>query len=153
MTLFSVIEHWSCAFVSKFSRASAYSLFFLFNAAFVWKLALYVIFHFSASVRRLSVAVMPYLGSEETVRELRRALSNPNVQSEPLRYRNTILKVIRLVPSGHRRCVLLPRSSRIQLYSCSLNAAVCLVLTCRTRRHQQATLLGTPVQLLVHANS
>lgn len=38
---------------------------------------------------------MPYLGGEETVRELRRALSNPNVQSDPLRYRNTILKVIR----------------------------------------------------------
>lgn len=38
---------------------------------------------------------MPYLGSEDAVRELRRALSNPNVQSEPLRYRNTVLKVIR----------------------------------------------------------
>uniref|UniRef100_A0A671TT78 AP complex subunit beta n=1 Tax=Sparus aurata TaxID=8175 RepID=A0A671TT78_SPAAU len=42
---------------------------------------------------------MPYLGSEDTVRELRRALSNPNVQSDHLRYRNTILKVIRLKES------------------------------------------------------
>uniref|UniRef100_A0AAX7UW89 Clathrin/coatomer adaptor adaptin-like N-terminal domain-containing protein n=1 Tax=Astatotilapia calliptera TaxID=8154 RepID=A0AAX7UW89_ASTCA len=43
---------------------------------------------------------MPYLGGEETVRELRRALSNPNVQSDPLRYRNTILKVIRTMSQG-----------------------------------------------------
>uniref|UniRef100_A0A3Q1JF53 AP complex subunit beta n=1 Tax=Anabas testudineus TaxID=64144 RepID=A0A3Q1JF53_ANATE len=43
---------------------------------------------------------MPYLGSEDTVRELRRALSNPNVQSDQLRYRNTILKVIRLMSQG-----------------------------------------------------
>lgn len=44
---------------------------------------------------------MPYLGSEDTVRELRRALSNPNVQSDPLRYRNTVLKVIRSVTHTH----------------------------------------------------
>ncbi|XP_062282976.1 AP-4 complex subunit beta-1 [Scomber scombrus] len=43
---------------------------------------------------------MPYLGSEDTVRELRRALSNPNIQSDPLRYRNTILRVIRLMSQG-----------------------------------------------------
>ncbi|XP_071774830.2 AP-4 complex subunit beta-1 isoform X1 [Centroberyx gerrardi] len=43
---------------------------------------------------------MPYLGSEDTVRELRRALSNPNVQSDHLRYRNTILKVIRAMSQG-----------------------------------------------------
>lgn len=43
---------------------------------------------------------MPYLGSEDTVKDLRRALSNPNVQSEPLRYRNTILKVIRVMSQG-----------------------------------------------------
>ncbi|XP_073326219.1 AP-4 complex subunit beta-1 [Pagrus major] len=43
---------------------------------------------------------MPYLGSEDTVRELRRALSNPNVQSDQLRYRNTILKVIRAMSQG-----------------------------------------------------
>lgn len=42
---------------------------------------------------------MPYLGSEDTVRELRRHLSNPNVQSDPLRYRSSILKVIRSVCS------------------------------------------------------
>lgn len=49
----------------------------------------------AVSVCGLAAAVMPYLGSEDTVRELRRALSNPNVQSDHLRYRNTILKVIR----------------------------------------------------------
>ncbi|KAM9350378.1 AP-4 complex subunit beta-1 [Symphorus nematophorus] len=43
---------------------------------------------------------MPYLGSEDTVRELRRALSNPNIQSDQLRYRNTILKVIRAMSQG-----------------------------------------------------
>lgn len=45
-------------------------------------------------------SIMPYLGSEDTVRELRRALSNPNVQSDQLRYRNTILKVIRAMSQG-----------------------------------------------------
>ncbi|XP_067096138.1 AP-4 complex subunit beta-1 [Osmerus mordax] len=43
---------------------------------------------------------MPYLGGEETVREIRRALANPNVQSDHLRYRNTILRVIRLMSQG-----------------------------------------------------
>ncbi|XP_061591537.1 AP-4 complex subunit beta-1 isoform X2 [Cololabis saira] len=43
---------------------------------------------------------MPYLGGEETVRELRRALSNPNIQSDPLRYRSTVLKVIRAMSQG-----------------------------------------------------
>uniref|UniRef100_H3CM05 Adaptor related protein complex 4 subunit beta 1 n=1 Tax=Tetraodon nigroviridis TaxID=99883 RepID=H3CM05_TETNG len=43
---------------------------------------------------------MPYLGSEDTVRELRRALSNPNVQSDQLRYRNTVLRVIRSMSQG-----------------------------------------------------
>ncbi|XP_011618067.2 AP-4 complex subunit beta-1 isoform X2 [Takifugu rubripes] len=43
---------------------------------------------------------MPYLGNEEAVRELRRALSNPNVQSDQLRYRNTVLKVIRAMSQG-----------------------------------------------------
>ncbi|XP_068589438.1 AP-4 complex subunit beta-1 isoform X2 [Cebidichthys violaceus] len=43
---------------------------------------------------------MPYLGSEDTVRELRRALCNPNVQSDQLRYRSTILKVIRAMSQG-----------------------------------------------------
>lgn len=52
---------------------------------------------FSSSVRRPAPSgdIMPYLGSEDAVRELRRALSNPNVQSDQLRYRNTVLKVIR----------------------------------------------------------
>ncbi|XP_045913185.1 AP-4 complex subunit beta-1 isoform X2 [Micropterus dolomieu] len=43
---------------------------------------------------------MPYLGGEDTVKELRRALSNPNIQSDQLRYRNTILKVIRTMSQG-----------------------------------------------------
>uniref|UniRef100_A0A8C3GA52 AP complex subunit beta n=1 Tax=Cyclopterus lumpus TaxID=8103 RepID=A0A8C3GA52_CYCLU len=43
---------------------------------------------------------MPYLGSEDAVRELRRALSNPNVQSDQLRYRNTVLKAIRAMSQG-----------------------------------------------------
>ncbi|XP_041655913.1 AP-4 complex subunit beta-1 isoform X2 [Cheilinus undulatus] len=43
---------------------------------------------------------MPYLGGEDAVRELRRALSNPNIQSDPLRYRNAILKVIRSMSQG-----------------------------------------------------
>ncbi|KAM6925338.1 AP-4 complex subunit beta-1 [Xenentodon cancila] len=43
---------------------------------------------------------MPYLGGEETVRELRRALANPNIQSDPLRYRSTVLKVIRAMSQG-----------------------------------------------------
>ncbi|XP_023197210.1 AP-4 complex subunit beta-1 isoform X2 [Xiphophorus maculatus] len=43
---------------------------------------------------------MPYLSGKETVKELRRALSNPNIQSDPLRYRNTVLKVIRAMSQG-----------------------------------------------------
>ncbi|XP_054645096.1 AP-4 complex subunit beta-1 isoform X2 [Dunckerocampus dactyliophorus] len=43
---------------------------------------------------------MPYLGNEDMVRDLRRALSNPHVQSDHLRYRNIILKVIRLMSQG-----------------------------------------------------
>lgn len=38
---------------------------------------------------------MPYLGSEEALAELRRGLTSPNVQAEPLRYRNCVLRVIR----------------------------------------------------------
>lgn len=53
---------------------------------------------------------MPYLGSEDTVRELRRHLSNPNVQSDPLRYRSSILKVIRSVCSTRRREPWSPRT-------------------------------------------
>ncbi|CAN9515895.1 unnamed protein product [Ophioblennius macclurei] len=43
---------------------------------------------------------MPYLGGEETVKELRRALSNPNIQCDQLRYRNTVLRVIRSMSQG-----------------------------------------------------
>lgn len=56
---------------------------------------LFVCFPSSATGPGPCEDVMPYLGSEDTVRELRRALSNPNVQSDQLRYRNTVLKVIR----------------------------------------------------------
>ncbi|XP_061759068.1 AP-4 complex subunit beta-1 isoform X2 [Nerophis ophidion] len=50
--------------------------------------------------RRLSAATMPYLGNEDMVKDLRRALSNPHVQSDHLRYRNAILKVIKLMSQG-----------------------------------------------------
>uniref|UniRef100_A0A8C5FWK5 Clathrin/coatomer adaptor adaptin-like N-terminal domain-containing protein n=1 Tax=Gadus morhua TaxID=8049 RepID=A0A8C5FWK5_GADMO len=43
---------------------------------------------------------MPYLGGEETVKELRRALSNPHVQGDPLRHRSTVLRVIRVMSQG-----------------------------------------------------
>ncbi|XP_066559530.1 AP-4 complex subunit beta-1 [Amia ocellicauda] len=43
---------------------------------------------------------MPYLGSEETVKELKRALSNPNVQADRLRYRTVVLRVIRCMTQG-----------------------------------------------------
>ncbi|XP_063065207.1 AP-4 complex subunit beta-1 [Engraulis encrasicolus] len=43
---------------------------------------------------------MPYLSSEETVKDLKRALSNPNIQSDRLRYRNYILRVIRSMTQG-----------------------------------------------------
>ncbi|XP_028849309.1 AP-4 complex subunit beta-1 isoform X2 [Denticeps clupeoides] len=43
---------------------------------------------------------MPYFGSEETVKELKRALSNPNIQSDRLRYRNYIFRVIRSMTQG-----------------------------------------------------
>ncbi|XP_048033958.1 LOW QUALITY PROTEIN: AP-4 complex subunit beta-1 [Megalobrama amblycephala] len=43
---------------------------------------------------------MPYFGSEETVKELKRALSNPHVQADRLRYKNYITKVIRYMTQG-----------------------------------------------------
>ncbi|KAA0706835.1 AP-4 complex subunit beta-1 [Triplophysa tibetana] len=43
---------------------------------------------------------MPYFGSEETVKELKRALSNPNVQADRLRYKNYITRVIRYMTQG-----------------------------------------------------
>ncbi|XP_059911437.1 AP-4 complex subunit beta-1 isoform X2 [Gadus macrocephalus] len=43
---------------------------------------------------------MPYLCGEETVKELRRALSNPHVQGDPLRHRSTVLRVIRVMSQG-----------------------------------------------------
>ncbi|XP_034979230.1 AP-4 complex subunit beta-1 isoform X1 [Zootoca vivipara] len=43
---------------------------------------------------------MPYLGSEDTVKELKRALSNPHVQTDRLRYRNVIQRVIRHMTQG-----------------------------------------------------
>ncbi|XP_066528675.1 AP-4 complex subunit beta-1 isoform X2 [Hoplias malabaricus] len=43
---------------------------------------------------------MPYFGSEETVKDLKRALSNPNVQADRLRYRNYIIRVIRAMTQG-----------------------------------------------------
>ncbi|KAJ8017352.1 hypothetical protein DPEC_G00016970 [Dallia pectoralis] len=43
---------------------------------------------------------MPYLGGDEVVRELRRALVNPHIQSDHLRYRNIIKRVIRVMSQG-----------------------------------------------------
>ncbi|XP_074019302.1 AP-4 complex subunit beta-1 isoform X7 [Numenius arquata] len=43
---------------------------------------------------------MPYLGGEEAVRELRRALANPHVQADRLRYRAAVLRVIRHMAQG-----------------------------------------------------
>ncbi|XP_062450822.1 AP-4 complex subunit beta-1 isoform X2 [Rhea pennata] len=39
---------------------------------------------------------MPYLGGEEALRDLRRALANPHVQADRLRYRGVVLRVIRM---------------------------------------------------------
>nr|KAF6290169.1 adaptor related protein complex 4 subunit beta 1 [Myotis myotis] len=39
---------------------------------------------------------MPYLGSEDAVKELKKALCNPHVQANRLRYRNVIQRVIRM---------------------------------------------------------
>ncbi|XP_071993740.1 AP-4 complex subunit beta-1 isoform X1 [Engystomops pustulosus] len=47
-----------------------------------------------------SVFTMPYLGSEDAVRELKKALSNPHIQGDRLRYRNIIHKVIRHMTYG-----------------------------------------------------
>uniref|UniRef100_G1KAG2 AP complex subunit beta n=2 Tax=Anolis carolinensis TaxID=28377 RepID=G1KAG2_ANOCA len=43
---------------------------------------------------------MPYLGSEDALKELKRALSNPHVQADRLRYRNVIQRVIRHMTQG-----------------------------------------------------
>ncbi|KAM6219614.1 AP-4 complex subunit beta-1 isoform 1-T1 [Rhynchocyon petersi] len=39
---------------------------------------------------------MPYLGSEDVVKELKKAMCNPHVQADRLRYRNVIQRVIRM---------------------------------------------------------
>ncbi|KAI4823308.1 hypothetical protein KUCAC02_011901 [Chaenocephalus aceratus] len=43
---------------------------------------------------------MPYLGSEDTERELRRLCVTPTSSPTPLRYRNTVLKVLRAMSQG-----------------------------------------------------
>lgn len=45
---------------------------------------------------------MPYLGSEDVVKELKKALCNPHVQADRLRYRNVIQRVIRYQPTPSR---------------------------------------------------
>lgn len=45
---------------------------------------------------------MPYLGSEDVVKELKKALCNPHVQADRLRYRNVIQRVIRYRPPRPR---------------------------------------------------
>lgn len=42
---------------------------------------------------------MPYLGSEDVVKELKKALCNPHIQADRLRYRNVIQRVIRYHPT------------------------------------------------------
>ncbi|OPJ89051.1 AP-4 complex subunit beta-1 [Patagioenas fasciata] len=51
---------------------------------------------------------MPYLGGEDAVRELRRALANPHVQADPLRYRAAVLRVIRCMAQGADVSALFP---------------------------------------------
>ncbi|XP_053313518.1 AP-4 complex subunit beta-1 isoform X2 [Spea bombifrons] len=43
---------------------------------------------------------MPYLGSEDAIKDLKRALCNPHIQADRLRYRNVIHKVIRHMTQG-----------------------------------------------------
>ncbi|KAG8430594.1 hypothetical protein GDO86_020337 [Hymenochirus boettgeri] len=43
---------------------------------------------------------MPYLGSEDAVKDLKRALCNPHIQADWLRYRNVIHNVIRHMTQG-----------------------------------------------------
>nr|XP_007975693.1 AP-4 complex subunit beta-1 isoform X2 [Chlorocebus sabaeus] len=43
---------------------------------------------------------MPYLGSEDVVKELKKALCNPHIQADRLRYRNVIQRVIRYMTQG-----------------------------------------------------
>ncbi|XP_062960996.1 AP-4 complex subunit beta-1 isoform X3 [Cynocephalus volans] len=43
---------------------------------------------------------MPYLGSEDVVKELKKALCNPHIQADRLRYRNIIQRVIRHMTQG-----------------------------------------------------
>ncbi|XP_044531922.1 AP-4 complex subunit beta-1 isoform X1 [Gracilinanus agilis] len=43
---------------------------------------------------------MPYLGSEDVVKELKKALCNPHIQADRPRYRNVIQKVIRHMTQG-----------------------------------------------------
>ncbi|XP_017725262.1 PREDICTED: AP-4 complex subunit beta-1 isoform X2 [Rhinopithecus bieti] len=43
---------------------------------------------------------MPYLGSEDVVKELKKALCNPHIQGDRLRYRNVIQRVIRYMTQG-----------------------------------------------------
>ncbi|XP_075299283.1 AP-4 complex subunit beta-1 isoform X2 [Opisthocomus hoazin] len=51
---------------------------------------------------------MPYLGGEEALRELRRALANPHVQADRLRYRAAVLRVIRHMARGADVSALFP---------------------------------------------
>ncbi|XP_054319437.1 AP-4 complex subunit beta-1 isoform X2 [Pongo pygmaeus] len=43
---------------------------------------------------------MPYLGSEDVVKEVKKALCNPHIQADRLRYRNVIQRVIRYMTQG-----------------------------------------------------
>lgn len=71
----------------------------------------------------MTVRKMPYLGSEDVVKELKKALCNPHIQADRLRYRNVIQRVIRyhLTPVA---CCLLPLQSPSGLTSPSLSERV-----------------------------
>lgn len=53
--------------------------------------------------RRAVCGRMPYLGSEDVLKELKKALCNPHVQADRLRYRNVIQRVIRYQPAARPR--------------------------------------------------
>ncbi|XP_037592945.1 AP-4 complex subunit beta-1 isoform X3 [Cebus imitator] len=48
----------------------------------------------------VTIRKMPYLGSEDVVKELKKALCNPHIQADRLRYRNVIQRVIRYMTQG-----------------------------------------------------
>ncbi|CAH2220230.1 AP-4 complex subunit beta-1 [Pelobates cultripes] len=81
-------------------------LCFLFSVKKFLKCMSFYAFHFSVFQhslpwrRVIHFLTMPYLGSEDAVKDLKRALSNTHIQADRLRYRNVIHKVIRHMTQG-----------------------------------------------------